>query len=884
MTAYVNDEQKKEGAYGKAVKATLAATLAAGMVPAAAAFADEPAEAAEGNDVELLGLTNAEAWNGGTFTVVDNSGAAVTIAKNFAGTHYVAEKAFANDGTLHKLKPAKVVLANGAGELDLTDESKFETKWFKNAECNQAASDDDMKKAGTFYMQVKPTAANTDWAGCELKVEFKIADEKANLEGAELYQVANDAKDLSDKEFVYTGADIAAGDKAGNLNVVVDGKALKKDKDYTVKFHVRGNNGNLTDNVKDAGKYTAVITGVGKYEGTKNIDFEIQKLDLSKATFEFTIDKENDKGFSLAALSKVNGQGTLDGEPVADIFDVAIVKPAADSNGNDGNGEYKYTVTLKDKVSPLAANIVKDSFGTYTAVKADNSLTVADNVFYNGKKAEKSYTIEPGDAAFDLKKISVKYAGNVLASKYYTVEVLDKNGNVVDDSKIAETGEWKVRITANAAENGYVLGGSDEISVTVKSAQIASNDVVWKFDGSLIDAAKGKAVDYDGTDALKKLDVAVTFGDKKLVEGTDYKMTVVNEGTGDEVKEAVEAGKYVVTLSSDTYKFEDTEELKLEVKAITANEYRIAPESRLHGNEDAMKVAYTGDAIAPVVQYNTGKQDADGKEIWKDLPAGSYSLSFEYAKKLNDKDGNLLDGKKADAMKELGFYKVTVADANLKDSLTLNNVAMEGFYEVVEGKVFADVKPSDWYYDYVYAASKDGVKYMTGIGGTELFAPNQTTSRAMAAMVLSRMAGTAVRDDYTNPFTDVVYTGVVEKDPWYANAVLWAASTGVVKGYPGTTEFRPDAAVTRAEFCIMMQRYAAATDQGVALKAGEADEILAKYADGASVESWCKDAVAWAVKNEIFGGDVVLRPADTISRAEMAKMAVAFQPKPLEVK
>ncbi len=38
MTAYVNDEQKKEGAYGKAVKATLAATLAAGMVPAAAAF------------------------------------------------------------------------------------------------------------------------------------------------------------------------------------------------------------------------------------------------------------------------------------------------------------------------------------------------------------------------------------------------------------------------------------------------------------------------------------------------------------------------------------------------------------------------------------------------------------------------------------------------------------------------------------------------------------------------------------------------------------------------------------------------------------------------------------------------------------------------------
>ena len=884
MTAYVNDEQKKEGAYGKAVKATLAATLAAGMVPAAAAFAQPADEAAVEGGVELLGLSNAEAWNGGVFTAVDNSGAAVAIEKNFAGTHYVAEKAFTDDGTLHKVVPAKVVLANGAGELDLTDKEKFDVSYHKDSKGGTVATDDDMKQAGTFFMVVKPTAANTDWAGCEFAVEFKIAADVASIDGAELYQVSKDAKDLTDKEFVYAGAKIAAGNAEGNLNVVVDGKALKQGTDYTAKFYARNDNSKEIE-VKDAGAYTAVITGTGAYAGTKSIDFEVQKLDLSKATFEF-----DTADFAVPVLQKVNGAADFDGVAFEKLFKVSVVKPAI------ANGEYKYTISLNTELDPnesgqedankkaiaVQKNFVEGVSGVYTAVKADNTLALS-NILYGGKAAAGSYTIEPGDDVFDLKKISVKHGGNVLASKYYTVEVLDKKGNVVDDSKIAETGVWTVRVTANAAETGWALGGSVDITVDVQTAQIASNDVVWKFDGSLIDATKGKAVDYDGTDALEKLDVTVSFGGKQLVEGTDYKMTVTNEA-GEEVEKAVEAGKYTVALSSDAYTFEDTEALKLEVKAVTANNYRIAPESRLHGDEKAAEIAYTGEAIAPVVQYETAEKDADGDSVWKDLPAGSYTLSFEYAKKLNSAGNDLEGGKKADAMKELGFYKVTVADANLKDSLTLNSVAMTDLYKVVEGKVFADVKPGDWFYDYVYAASQSDVEYMQGIGNSDIFAPNQTTTRAMAATVLSRMAVLkgAQPDDYTNPFTDVDYTGIPALDPWYANAVLWASETGIVTGYPGTTEFRPDAEVTRAEFCVMMQRYAAATGQGKALEAGEADEILAKYEDGASVPAWCKDAVAWAVKNEVFGGYSVLNPDGDITRAEMAKMAVAFQAKPLK--
>ena len=144
---------------------------------------------------------------------------------------------------------------------------------------------------------------------------------------------------------------------------------------------------------------------------------------------------------------------------------------------------------------------------------------------------------------------------------------------------------------------------------------------------------------------------------------------------------------------------------------------------------------------------------------------------------------------------------------------------------------------------------------MKGIGDSGIFAPNQTTTRAMAATVLSRMTvkGGVEGAGCNNPFTDVVYNGNAD-DPWYAGTVLWAAETGIVTGYEqadGTAQFRPESNVNRAEFCIMMQRYAAATGQGVALEAGEADEILAQYRGRRLVPAWAKEAVAWAVKNGV---------------------------------
>ena len=88
---------------------------------------------------------------------------------------------------------------------------------------------------------------------------------------------------------------------------------------------------------------------------------------------------------------------------------------------------------------------------------------------------------------------------------------------------------------------------------------------------------------------------------------------------------------------------------------------------------------------------------------------------------------------------------------------------------------------------------------MNGLGdGT--FRPNAVTSRAMLVTMLWRMAGEP-RVRYDAGFTDVA------ENAWYAGAVRWAASSGIVSGYDAVT-FGPDDGVTREQLALILWRYA----------------------------------------------------------------------------
>ena len=86
----------------------------------------------------------------------------------------------------------------------------------------------------------------------------------------------------------------------------------------------------------------------------------------------------------------------------------------------------------------------------------------------------------------------------------------------------------------------------------------------------------------------------------------------------------------------------------------------------------------------------------------------------------------------------------------------------------------------------------------SGTGGGK-FSPDRLTTRAEAVTFLWRMAGRPSSAS-SNPFTDVA------DDEWYADAVKWAAETGITTGYSPTI-FGPDLSLSRGEAATFLYRY-----------------------------------------------------------------------------
>ena len=170
---------------------------------------------------------------------------------------------------------------------------------------------------------------------------------------------------------------------------------------------------------------------------------------------------------------------------------------------------------------------------------------------------------------------------------------------------------------------------------------------------------------------------------------------------------------------------------------------------------------------------------------------------------------------------------------------------------------FTDVREGDWFYDPVCYVYSQGL--MTGTSATT-FEPNTSLSRAMLVAVLHRLEGSPQAS--AGDFTDVA------DGDWYAQAVNWAASVGVVNGFDDGT-FQPNAAITREQMAAILRNYAAYKGLDVS-----ASGSLSTFTDAASVSDWAKESVEWAVGSGLLGGyeDSTLRPQGTTTRAEVASV------------
>ena len=156
---------------------------------------------------------------------------------------------------------------------------------------------------------------------------------------------------------------------------------------------------------------------------------------------------------------------------------------------------------------------------------------------------------------------------------------------------------------------------------------------------------------------------------------------------------------------------------------------------------------------------------------------------------------------------------------------------------------FVDVKPGDWFYEYVVYVYSNGL--MDGTSATT-FEPNGTMTRAMVWAILARVDGETV-------------TGA----NWIETARSWAMANGVSDGEDA------NGYVTREQLATMLWRYAGEPASSYSLSA---------FTDAASVSDYAETAMAWAVEHGIITGmtDTTIVPQGTATRAQCAAMLMRF--------
>lgn len=183
----------------------------------------------------------------------------------------------------------------------------------------------------------------------------------------------------------------------------------------------------------------------------------------------------------------------------------------------------------------------------------------------------------------------------------------------------------------------------------------------------------------------------------------------------------------------------------------------------------------------------------------------------------------------------------------------------------LERETFSDVKPGSWYEEAVYQSVERGL--FNGMGD-HLFAPNDTTSRAMLAQMIANLQ--------QQLDGDVIITGSaalsdVSDGDWYCNVARWAVALGVMEAKNGI--FAPEETITREEMVSALWKFAGVLGADTSVSGD-----LARYKDADSISADARDAMSWALATGLVNGVSTneLSPQGATTRAQMVQVMIRF--------
>lgn len=411
-----------------------------------------------------------------------------------------------------------------------------------------------------------------------------------------------------------------------------------------------------------------------------------------------------------------------------------------------------------------------------------------------------------------------------------------------ENSVLTPSETTELTLTLREPSSGGGGGGSSVITVPVTSDGGSVNVQVTVSDGTA--AVKVSEKQLEKIIADGGTDVTVDVSGLKKVDSAKLPTATVNKLT--------EAGNVdlTVTLASGAVTLDSTALARLGGGADVTVSVAAVAEEKL---TDSQKAALDGTSAVAVVDVDI----LSGGTKISDFNGGKLTIAIPYTPKEGEDINSLTvwfvreDG----TVENLGGWYDAERGCFLFETGHLSRYLLVNAEKTPE---FSDVAPEAWYADAVLWAVESGI---TNGVGESLFAPERVCTRGEIVTLLWRGAGAPKVAQTETSFADV------SEDAFCYDAVAWAVENGITNGV-GESLFAPERVCTRGEIVTLLWRGAGAP---------KAAQTETSFTD-VSEDTFCYDAVLWAVENGITDGigDSLFGAGNFCTRAEVVTLLYRY--------
>ena len=495
----------------------------------------------------------------------------------------------------------------------------------------------------------------------------------------------------------------------------------------------------------------------------------------------------------------------------------------ADKNGsNDLYAQWKsiqitdkITVTIKGNTSTVTYDGTEKSVTSYTVERSDNRYTENDFTFSGTALAKGTdagtYQMGLKPENFENKNANFSKVTFVVTDGSLTITKRDVTLTSASASKPYD-GTALTSKNVTVGGNGFADGEGATYNVTGSQTEVGKSDNEFTYELN----ANTKANNYNIT--MYKGELVITAADSVAYKVEHYKQNLdgsYNDTPNDIDPLSGTAGTLTAAAAKDYPGFTPGTVTQEKIKS---------------DGTTTVEIQYTRNSYTLTINY-----------VYRD---GSKAAESHIETILYGKDYSVTSPKISGYTAD----KLVVSGTMPADNRTVTVTYTKNGGHHPRPKPTVEIEDDDA----LGLNTTDHFAYIVGYGNGEV-RPQNNITRAEVATIFFRLLTDDVRDENltkTNRYSDVAATS------WYNTAVSTLSSMGIITGYPDGT-FRPNAAITRAEFAAIAARF----DH-------DGDKTAAKFSDIAS--HWAKDEISIAYNNGWITGypNSTFGPQRDITRAE----------------